>query len=86
MCACPRNSSAVGCGLLVASCASFMHPLYPPVPLPACQPVPPHAHRPCLPARCLQGPAAGREEIGGYAGPEPTRYSDWEIKGRCSDF
>lgn len=25
-------------------------------------------------------------EIGGPAGPEPTRYGDWEIKGRCSDF
>ncbi|EFN51122.1 hypothetical protein CHLNCDRAFT_141306 [Chlorella variabilis] len=25
-------------------------------------------------------------KIGGYAGPEPTRYQDWEIKGRCSDF
>lgn len=19
-------------------------------------------------------------------GPEPTRYGDWEVKGRCSDF
>ncbi len=25
-------------------------------------------------------------EIGGPQGPEPTRYGDWEIKGRCSDF
>ncbi|WP_044558535.1 succinate dehydrogenase assembly factor 4 [Azospirillum sp. B4] len=25
-------------------------------------------------------------EIGGPAGPEPTRYGDWERKGRCSDF
>ncbi|HYC05821.1 MAG TPA: DUF1674 domain-containing protein [Azospirillaceae bacterium] len=25
-------------------------------------------------------------EIGGPAGPEPTRYGDWEQKGRCSDF
>eukprot|EP00898_Chlorokybus_atmophyticus_P003185 jgi/Chlat1/3868/Chrsp26S04161 len=25
-------------------------------------------------------------EIGGPRGPEPTRYSDWEVKGRCSDF
>jgi hypothetical protein len=25
-------------------------------------------------------------EIGGPAGPEPTRYGDWEVKGRCSDF
>jgi hypothetical protein len=26
------------------------------------------------------------EEIGGYKGQEPTRYGDWDIKGRCSDF
>jgi hypothetical protein len=26
------------------------------------------------------------KEIGGVAGPEPTRYSDWEHKGRCTDF
>ncbi len=25
-------------------------------------------------------------ETGGPAGPEPTRYGDWEVKGRCSDF
>ncbi len=25
-------------------------------------------------------------EIGGPKGPEPTRYGDWEKKGRCSDF
>jgi hypothetical protein len=26
------------------------------------------------------------KEIGGVAGPEPTRYGDWEHKGRCTDF
>ena len=25
-------------------------------------------------------------EIGGPKGPEPTRYGDWEKKGRCVDF
>ena len=25
-------------------------------------------------------------EIGGPKGPEPTRYGDWERKGRVSDF
>ena len=25
-------------------------------------------------------------EVGGPAGPEPTRYGDWEVAGRCSDF
>jgi len=26
------------------------------------------------------------KEIGGPKGPEPTRYGDWEVNGRCSDF
>ena len=26
------------------------------------------------------------KEIGGTKGPEPTRYGDWEHKGRCTDF
>ena len=29
------------------------------------------------------------KEVGGFkdAGlPEPTRFGDWEVKGRCSDF
>ena len=42
-----------------------------------------------------QDPAAGPAavtiapppaEIDGPAGPEPTRYGDWERKGRCIDF
>ena len=37
------------------------------------------------------GAAAGRKqpkarEIGGPKGLEPTRYGDWERKGRCVDF
>ena len=27
-----------------------------------------------------------KTEIGGPKGPEPTRYGDWEVAGRCSDF
>ena len=34
------------------------------------------------PARIVQK----QGEIGGPPGPEPTRYGDWEFKGRCSDF
>jgi hypothetical protein len=30
--------------------------------------------------------AAKPLEKGGPAGPEPTRYGDWERKGRCIDF
>lgn len=26
------------------------------------------------------------KEVGGPAGPEPTRFGDWEQKGRCTDF
>jgi len=26
------------------------------------------------------------EEIGGRKGPEPTRFGDWELKGKCVDF
>jgi hypothetical protein len=26
------------------------------------------------------------KEVGGRAGPEPTRYGDWEVKGLASDF
>jgi hypothetical protein len=25
-------------------------------------------------------------EIGGRQGPDPTRYGDWEMNGRCIDF
>ena len=28
----------------------------------------------------------GKIEIGGRKGPDPTRYGDWEINGRCVDF
>jgi hypothetical protein len=32
---------------------------------------------------------APSDEVNGYKAlglPEPTRYKDWEVKGRCSDF
>ncbi len=31
-------------------------------------------------------PQPALEEIGGPKGPEPTRFGDWERKGRCVDF
>lgn len=31
-------------------------------------------------------PAPAAKEVGGPKGPEPTRYGDWEQKGRCTDF
>ena len=42
----------------------------PPVPAPAAEKAPPQP----------QG------EIGGPQGAEPTRFGDWEVNGRCSDF
>jgi hypothetical protein len=30
--------------------------------------------------------AVVEEEVGGPQGPEPTRFGDWERKGRCIDF
>jgi hypothetical protein len=38
-----------------------------------------------------ESPAGASEEIpsgeiGGPSGPEPTRFGDWEKKGRCIDF
>jgi hypothetical protein len=30
--------------------------------------------------------AAAPREVGGREGPEPTRYGDWESRGRCIDF
>ena len=39
------------------------------------------------PADCIPFPAKDRpREIGGPKGKEPTRYGDWERKGRCIDF
>ena len=33
------------------------------------------------------GPASAKiAEVGGPKGPDPTRYGDWERKGRCIDF
>ena len=44
---------------------------------PAATPEPPPAPAPKKPMP---------KEIGGPTGPEPTRYGDWERKGRVSDF
>jgi hypothetical protein len=31
-------------------------------------------------------PECAPREIGGPPLPEPTRYGDWEVRGRCIDF
>jgi hypothetical protein len=33
-----------------------------------------------------KAPAKVPPEIGGREGPEPTRFGDWELRGRCIDF
>lgn len=49
---------------------------------------PPPSPKPETPAAAAKkpSPAPAPKEIGGPKGPEPTRYGDWEQKGRCTDF
>jgi hypothetical protein len=55
---------------------------------------PDHKSPESLPAEPASEPAAADaaprsprpREIGGPAGPEPTRFGDWEKNGRCIDF
>lgn len=53
-------------------------------PLPEGAPHPAHEKEPLVPWPNSVNPHTG--EIGGPAGPEPTRYGDWERKGRVTDF
>jgi hypothetical protein len=41
---------------------------------------------PKVPETSGKMPPARPREIGGPKGPEPTRYGDWEVNGRCTDF
>jgi hypothetical protein len=41
---------------------------------------------PAAPSPDAGAPVQKPGEIGGRDGPEPTRYGDWEVNGRCSDF
>lgn len=38
------------------------------------------------PEKANQEAKKAAKEIGGPKGLEPTRYGDWEAKGRCYDF
>jgi hypothetical protein len=40
--------------------------------------------QPAEDGRIVAAPAP--QEFGGREGPEPTRYGDWELRGRCIDF
>lgn len=37
-------------------------------------------------SKSVEHPNTGATEIGGREGPEPTRYGDWEVGGKCVDF
>jgi hypothetical protein len=39
-----------------------------------------------VPENRREKPTPRPREIGGPKGPEPTRYGDWEVGGRCTDF
>lgn len=54
----------------------------PEAPLPGDPTLPPAGDPPADPPVRMRRPA----EVGGPSGPEPTRYGDWERKGRVSDF
>jgi hypothetical protein len=45
-----------------------------------------HAAAPVPGAHSTPLPQGLPREVGGPSGPEPTRYGDWERKGRCIDF
>jgi hypothetical protein len=46
----------------------------------------PLAELPLVDAQAAVSKSPAAIEIGGAKGPEPTRYGDWEHKGRCYDF
>jgi len=55
------------------------------------KPLPPAAERALAEAAARRAEsdrlqADRTKEVGGPAGPEPTRYGDWEKKGLTSDF
>ena len=48
------------------------------------EPQEPEDPKPGEPKTVVRPPLA--KEIGGAPGPEPTRYGDWQHKGRVTDF
>ncbi|MGO8972495.1 MAG: DUF1674 domain-containing protein [Steroidobacteraceae bacterium] len=38
------------------------------------------------PAAAAAGATTAVSEVGGRDGPDPTRFGDWELRGRCIDF
>jgi hypothetical protein len=44
------------------------------------------ADQPVVATAAQLKPHVKPREIGGREGPEPTRFGDWELRGRCIDF
>jgi hypothetical protein len=49
------------------------------------QKIPEQAPAPAADSENDVGPSSQRE-VGGRTGPDPTRFGDWELRGRCIDF
>jgi hypothetical protein len=49
-------------------------------------PLPEASHEPSRELQAELPAAKTVREVGGPSGPEPTRYGDWELRGRCIDF
>ncbi len=45
----------------------------------------PEEHPPVV-TTSIPAPTSAVRELGGREGPEPTRFGDWELRGRCVDF
>lgn len=67
----------------------------PATPTPDGQPIP-DTENPAIPSLPESPPAPMTDpspdgpvplpEVGGPAGPEPTRFGDWDLNGKCVDF
>ena len=49
-------------------------------------PLTPLIEPPVLASPPPEAPPEAPPELGGRSGPNPTRFGDWELRGRCIDF
>ena len=73
-------AAMIACSSTTNKGKSMTKPTPKPKPKPKATPAKTKSPKAAKPAK------ASLAEIGGPKGPEPTRYGDWEQKGRCSDF
>ena len=81
----PTNTSHIGAPVPDAASQTASKAAESPAPegAPVAKPAPVNP-APVKPAHLKPAPLA--PEIGGAQGPEPTRYGDWQHKGRVTDF